>query len=128
MLGIITKNKWCNLADHWISNSHPKDMTKWFFRTIHITQLQKSSRKLWRRFNGMSYLTRRIHQTLLSWTTICFARWLMAWTSSMLFLTKVKKLGRFLDRLKRLWIFSTRNPHMHWKMGKSMANDGPYFE
>ncbi|UYV73998.1 SETMAR [Cordylochernes scorpioides] len=36
--------------------------------------LQKLSRRLWRRFNGMSYPTRCIHQTLLLQTTTCSVR------------------------------------------------------
>ena len=67
--------------------------------------LHKSSRTLWRRLNGRSYPTRRIHQTLLLPTTTCFGRWLMAWPTSTSLRTTKPKIGSILGSPPKTWHF-----------------------
>lgn len=103
-----------NKVSHWSSNSPnmPKDMTKSFSTTTLGLMWQKSSKTLWRRFNEMSCLTRRIHQIWPGRATLHFLR-------------RSQKLDRFLVRLIKRKIFWTRNLYTAWKTGK---NDWQYFE
>ena len=78
--------------------------------------LRKWSRHTWKRWNGKSYLTRRILQTLLPLIT-CFDQW-PGWPALSV-LWRNKKLDRFMDSLKRWPVFSTRDLYATRKMGES---------
>ena len=81
--------------------------------------LRKWSRHTWKRWNGKSYPTRRILQTLLPLTITCFDHGTRPGWPALPVLWRSKKLDRFVDSLKRWSVFSTRNSYATRKIGES---------
>ena len=96
---------------------HDKD-----FAAMLDPMLRKWSRHTWKRWNGKSYPTRRILQTLLPLTITCFDQWHKrpGWPALPV-LWRSKKLNRFVDSLKRWPIFSTWDSYATRKMGESSS-------
>ena len=71
-------NNWCVWVEHWKTNgcNTTRDTIKWFCSiTMLDPMLRKWSRHTWKRWNGKSYPTRHILQTLLPLTITCFDQW-----------------------------------------------------
>ena len=93
-----------------------REMIKWFCSmTMLDSMLRKWSRHTWKHWNGKSYLTHHILQTLLPLTITYFDQW-HGWPALPV-LWRSKKLDRFVDSLKRP-VFSTRDSCAR-KMGEN---------
>jgi len=93
-------------------------VSKWFCSMTMLDPiLRKWSRHTWKRWNGKSYLTRRILQMLLPLTHLF--RSMAHGLADQHFLWISKKLDRFMDSLKRWLVFSTRDSYATRKMEES---------
>ena len=73
-----------NWAEHWKTNGRntTRDTIKWFCSMNARSHVAKVTRHTWKRWNGKSYPTRRILQTLLPLIITCFDQWHTTWLTS----------------------------------------------
>jgi len=105
-----------------------RDIIKWFCSiTMLDPMLRKWSRHTWKRWNGKSYPTRRILQTLLPLIIICFDQW---YTADQHF-RSYEEVKNWIDSSiasKDDQFFRRRIRTLPERWEKVVASDGQYFE